>query len=329
MTPSLPYCAPLAPLPENGAPRPRWSVMIPTYRCARYLGDTLRGVLAQDPGREIMQIEVVDDASDDDPAAVVQAVAGDRVTFSRQPRNRGHIANFQTCLERARGEIVHLLHGDDKVLPGFYEALARGFEVAPGLGAAFCRAVYLGPDGRETGITAVERFESGLLPDAAERLASEQRVMTPAIVVRRAVYEALGGFDRRLACAEDWEMWVRIAAHYPIWYEPRPLAVYRMHGQSNTGRHVARAADAAYNRIAIGIIAGHLPPQRAPEITRRARQIYAASALDVARDLLAQGNRAGFAAQVREAFRLAPSFGLVRRAVGMALRSRRGGADAR
>jgi hypothetical protein len=30
MTPSLPFCAPLAPLPEDGAPRPRWSVMIPT-----------------------------------------------------------------------------------------------------------------------------------------------------------------------------------------------------------------------------------------------------------------------------------------------------------
>jgi glycosyltransferase involved in cell wall biosynthesis len=329
MTPSLPFCAPLAPLPEDGAPRPRWSVMIPTYRCARYLGDALRGVLAQDPGREIMQIAVVDDASDDDPDAVVRAVAGDRVTFFRQPSNRGHIANFQTCLERARGEVVHLLHGDDQVRPGFYEALGRGFESTPGLGAAFCRAVYLGPDGRETGMTAVERPEAGLLPDAAERLASEQRIMTPAIVVRRTVYEALGGFDRRLACAEDWEMWARIAAHYPIWYEPRALAVYRMHGASNTGRHVASAADAAYNRIAIGIIAGHLPPERAPEIARRARQTYAASALEVARDLLAQGNGVGYAAQVREAFRLTPSLGLLRRALGMALRSHRGRTDAR
>ena len=41
--------------------------------------------------------------------------------------------------------------------------------------------------------------------------------MTPSIVVRRSVYERLGSFDRRLVCAEDWEMWVRIAAHYPIW----------------------------------------------------------------------------------------------------------------
>ena len=43
--------------------------------------------------------------------------------------------------------------------------------------------------------------------------------MTPCIVVRRSVYEELGGFDDRLACAEDWEMWVRVAARFPVYYE--------------------------------------------------------------------------------------------------------------
>ena len=58
--------------------------------------------------------------------------------------------------------------------------------------------------------------------------------MTPCIVVRRSVYEELGGFDDRLACAEDWEMWVRLAARFPVYYEERPLACYRLHGNSNT-----------------------------------------------------------------------------------------------
>ena len=45
-----------------------------------------------------------------------------------------------------------------------------------------------------------------------------------SIAVRREAYECLGGFDARLKCSEDWEMWVRIAARYPIWHEPAPLA---------------------------------------------------------------------------------------------------------
>ncbi len=297
---------PVAPLPP-GPERPRWSVMIPTYRCARYLGATLESVLAQDPGPGVMQIEVVDDGSDDDPEAVVQALGRGRVGFFGQPRNVGHIANFHTCLTRARGEIVHLLHGDDVVRPGFYAALQRGFDAHPGLGAAFCRPVYADAAGNAVAMVPEEQPEAGLLPDALARLATEQRIMTPSIAVRRAVYERLGGFDRRLACAEDWEMWVRIAAHFPIWYEPRPLAVYRMHGDSNTGRHAASAADAAYNRMAIDIFARYLPPDRAPAITRRARRLYAASALATARDLLRAGDTAGCLAQLREALRLAPS----------------------
>src|SRR5215211_1793383 len=100
---------------EQSVERPLWSVMIPTYECAGYLRQTLRSVLAQDPGPEVMQIEVVDDASTDDPAAVVAELGGGRVDFFRQPRNVGHVENFNTCLRRAQGRLVHLLHGDDAV----------------------------------------------------------------------------------------------------------------------------------------------------------------------------------------------------------------------
>src|SRR6266566_1236858 len=101
--------------------RPLWSVMIPTYNPrADYLEETLRSVLEQDPGPEQMQIEVVDDASADCPEDVVQSIGSGRVAFIRQPTNCGAIANFNTCISRSRGELIHILHGDDFVLPGFY-----------------------------------------------------------------------------------------------------------------------------------------------------------------------------------------------------------------
>src|SRR5215470_11545792 len=74
------YRARVLPVPD-GTTRPLWSVMIPTYNCAKYLRETLTSVLAQDPGAEQMQIDVVDDCStEDDPEAVVREL-GSRVVF--------------------------------------------------------------------------------------------------------------------------------------------------------------------------------------------------------------------------------------------------------
>ena len=159
------------------------------------------------------------------------------------------------------------------------------------------------------------------------RLAREQQIMTPCIAVRRDVYEKLGGFDRRLKCSEDWEMWVRIASQFPVWYDPEPLALYRMHPQSNTGRHIRSAGDMAYTRMAIDIFKSYIPAELAEEVAASARRTYALSALDIARRLLNDGDWAGCLAQMREAFRFDPSF----RTLGRALRllASRGGGSVR
>lgn len=310
--------AQIAPITDNLA-RPTWSVMIPTYNCARFLAECLRSVLDQAPGPDEMQIEVIDDGSSDDVEAVVRAVAGDRVIFHRQPHNVGHIRNFATCLSRSRGRYVHLLHGDDRVEPGFYAALQEGFESSPEIGAAFCRHRFIDAEGRELSIPDVEQPEAGLLAGGVERLAEEQRIMTPSIVVRREAYEELGGFDPRLACAEDWEMWVRIAAHYPVWYEPSVLSGYRMHQASNSGRHFRMAEELGYTRRAIKIFADYLPPPRARAIVRRARLTYADTALNNARKFARSGDRRGMRAHLMEAIKMSSSPTVLRRAAGIAL----------
>lgn len=290
--------------------------MIPTFNCARYLSEALGSVLAQDAGPEHMQIEVVDDHSThDEPAAVVEAVGRGRVTLYRQDANVGHVRNFETCLRRARGRLIHLLHGDDYVRDGFYQRMERAFANAD-VGAAFCRQVFMDADGHWQGVSPLELRQSGVLPDALERLAAEQRIMTPSIAVRRDVYEALGGFDTRLVCSEDWEMWVRIASRYAIWYEVEPLAVYRMHDASNTGRHVRSGADMRYTCQAISIFRSYLPDPIADTVSRKARETYALSALVTARSLLRRGEVGGGLAQSREALRCCAS----RKVVGRMLR---------
>ena len=320
-----PYRAEIPPISDSEA-RSFWSVMIPTFHCARFLGKTLESVLAQDPGPEVMQIEVVDDGSTlDDPESVVAEVGQGRVTFYRQPQNVGHTKNFETCLKRARGKVIHLLHGDDYVLDGFYRKLQHAFESRPEIGAAFCRQIFMDHAGHWEGYSALEQSESGILNNGLEHLALEQRIMTPSIVVRRNVYEQLGGFDSRLICTEDWEMWVRIAAQYPVWYEVEPLAAYRMHSASNTGRHVRNGDDIRYTRMAIEIFKSYLPREKADQLSKRARETYAFSALDTAYSMFLKGDFPAVLAQGREAIYLSRSPRVMQRIGRMLLRAARVG----
>lgn len=107
----------------NEIARPIWSVMIPTYNCAQYLRETLTSVLCQDPGEAVMQIEVIDDFSIDNPKVVVDEIGQGRVAFYQQPRNVGAIQNFNTCIQRSRGYWIHILHGDDMVESNFYSKM--------------------------------------------------------------------------------------------------------------------------------------------------------------------------------------------------------------
>jgi glycosyltransferase involved in cell wall biosynthesis len=111
----------------SGHDRPMWSVLIPVYNCARYLEETLAGVLSQDPGETVMEIIVIDDCSSDDPGEVVERLAGSRARFIRQTENVGKIRNYETGLNESRGILIHQLHGDDRVRPGFYRSMELAF----------------------------------------------------------------------------------------------------------------------------------------------------------------------------------------------------------
>lgn len=284
--------------------RPLWSVMIPTYNCASFLRQTLTSVMAQDPGAEMMQIQVVDDHSTlDDPETVVRELGQGRVGFYRQPQNVGHTSNFATCLQRSRGHLIHLLHGDDCVLDGFYATLQNAFTEHPEIGAAFCRQIYMNEQGHWQEFSTLEQTQSGTLPNWLERIAIHQRIQTPSIVVRRSVYEQLGGFDHRISWAEDWEMWVRIAAQYPVWYEPKPLAAYRIHSSSSTGRHAYTGENIRDLVRAIEIIKPYLPQASAQKLSQRSREHWAFYAQWSAYQMLAQGKLDGAITQVREGIR--------------------------
>ncbi|HEY4376049.1 MAG TPA: glycosyltransferase family A protein, partial [Acidimicrobiales bacterium] len=127
--------------------------MLPTHDDADLLARALASVLAQDPGRDQMQIEVVDDASTiGDAAALARELAGDRIQVHRLPDNVGASGTFTECVRRARGRWVHLLHADDLVRPGFYDAYRATLESHP-CAMAVGRGWFVDADEQDLGLS--------------------------------------------------------------------------------------------------------------------------------------------------------------------------------
>lgn len=259
--------------PVTSTKRPLWSVMIPTYNCTRFVKAALESVLQQDPGADVMQIEVVDDGSTDgDVETLVQEVGKGRVLFYRQPQNRGSLRNFETCLNRAKGHWVHLLHGDDMVAEGFYAEIQRLFEDHPEAGAAIVKNSYINTDGYETGIERQIQNQPGIIQNWLEIIATRQRLQPPAIVVKREVYEKLGGFFA-VHYGEDWEMYTRIAANYPVAYSPKYLAKYRVHGDNITSQSYLKGQHIKDLKTVIEIIQNYLPPHLRKKVKKASLRI--------------------------------------------------------
>jgi Glycosyl transferase family 2 len=221
--------------------RPLWSVMIPTYNNIDYLAQTLESVLAQDPGGDQMQIEVVDNCSTEgDIEAFVATIGKGRVAFHRHPESVGGcMHNFNACLRRSRGELVHILHSDDYVAPGFYETYRQAAANHPDKMMFICRVF----DVDETG--EIEGLSPRLLyleqPGDTSPQFYVNDIRFPGVVMRRSLYEQTGGFYEHIIHAHDWEMWMRAIHPGRALSINQPLAYYRVFDGSDTSKMVRTA----------------------------------------------------------------------------------------
>lgn len=249
--------------------------MIPVYNCATYLEDTLQSVLLQDLGEDTMQIQVVDDASTDlDVKTLVEKVGKGRVEYFRQPENIGSLRNFETCINHAHGHLVHLLHGDDRIIPGFYAKMTGLHERYPQVGAAFSRYASISEDGDRLSLSTAVEEEEGILDNWLERIAQQQQIQYACMTVRREVYEKLGSFYGT-SYGEDWEMWVRIARYYPVAYTPEILADYRIRAHSITWEKSRNGQLVSDLLNVFSRIQSHLPNEEGKKIIDSSKKDYA------------------------------------------------------
>ncbi len=227
----------IPPVPEDGKLRQFWSVMIPAYNPNRdYLEQTLRSVLVQDSGSAQMQIEVVDDCSPKvDVAAMVREIAGDRIKVSQTSKNLGLAGCWNTCIERSRGEWVHILHQDDYVLPEFYQTLAKTAGRHPEIGLLATRSFFIDHENTILGVTPrLCGMENG--SRKADDFFYGTPIQCPGVVVKRSVYQAHGGFRSDLIFTLDCEMWARVISNAGGLVTSAVLACYRSSDGNETSR---------------------------------------------------------------------------------------------
>ena len=228
-----------------GVRRPRWSVMIPAYNSARTIAETLRSVLAQAQAPREMQIAVVDNVSTDETLAIAKnTIAAHgltrRVEIHQNPSNLGMVGNFNSCLRLARGEVIHLLHADDFIQPGFYAAIEARMRQHPEAEIFAARVITIDPHGELECVTnRLARQGALTVFDAAY----ENHLYPPGVVVRRSGYERVGGYSNVISYLPDWEMWTRLLEHLPGVFINQLLACYRQNPGNATDYFSRTARD--------------------------------------------------------------------------------------
>ena len=216
---------------------PLLSVIIPCYRGERFIAESIGSILSQ--ADDTVEIVVVDDASPDHSAQVVNDIGDARIRLVRHERNRGIAAARNTGLSSARGSLIAFLDQDDLWLPGLCSALTRVLRDDSGqrMALAFCDTLVRGPTGREwPGYDAIPMRVHELSSDALLAVLLRDRFLAlGAAMIRRGALLAAGPFNEAIrGGSDDFDMLVRLAEHGAFARVPQPLFVHRLHGGNFT-----------------------------------------------------------------------------------------------
>ncbi|HZR22167.1 MAG TPA: glycosyltransferase [Vicinamibacterales bacterium] len=206
--------------------KPLVSVVITNYNCGRFVADAVETALGQSyPHVEVI---VVDDGSTDDSLSVL-APYRDRVRVVAQP-NQGVSGARNTGIRESRGDLVAFFDADDR---WHRDKLAKQVPLFanPAVGLVYCGVEYIDERGNSLG-TNLRGLRGRVLRDIA--LLRETVVLAggSTAVVRKRLFDAVGGFDPELSTAADWDMWRRIACVAEIDVAREPLMQYRLRAGS-------------------------------------------------------------------------------------------------
>ncbi len=219
----LSYLRPSASSADNPLLRPclrrdtgpvKISVVIPAHNAAATVARAILSVQTQTQAPD--DIILVDDASDDDTAAIAERLGA---TTIRLTARQGAAAARNAGVDAATGDVIAFQDADDEWLP---DKLARQLPLLDGAAFVACGARLYAEDGTDLG-----PLYDGQIPaegtESWRGLLARNTIATPCVLVWRHAFDAVGGFDPALPVAEDQDLWLRLAQHGRLRYLDAPL----------------------------------------------------------------------------------------------------------
>ncbi len=214
---------------------PKVSVIMPLFNMERYVAAAVTSALAQSyPDFELL---IVDDGSTDRSVEICRSFTDPRIRIIHQ-ENRGLASARNTGIGNSLGDYIAFLDADDVWRQAKLDRHLAHLKANTHVGVSYCRAAYMGEDGRLSGIYQKPKLRNITPYDLFVR---DPVTNGSSPVIRRCVFEEIGRpppdgpasrswyFDESLERCEDWECWIRIASTTRWRFEgvPEVLVHYR------------------------------------------------------------------------------------------------------
>jgi glycosyltransferase involved in cell wall biosynthesis len=197
------------------------SVVIATFNMGRYLPQAVQSVLSQTYTH--VEILIIDDGSTDDTAQIVRRWDQDeRVRVYRQP-NAGQAQARNRGVALSKGRYVAFLDADDEWLP---HKLSRQMPLFanPQVGVVYSEYECMDGEGRALPKPPTRMYRGRV----TAALLIDNFVSFQTAVVPRECLERHGAFDESVRMGDDYDLWLRLSAHYEFDFIPQPTARYRV-----------------------------------------------------------------------------------------------------
>ena len=215
-------------------PLPLVSVIIPVRNCREYIHEAIDSVLGQDYSN--LEILIIDDGSDDYRYSELEKWDGRIAVHRLSGMGVSHARNIAMAL--AKGAYFAFLDADDIWFPGKLAAQVDYCERNPQVGCVFGAFARWERDasGRfppssslTTNCRALTENEPARSGWIYTRLLMGQLVGMNTAVIRREVFEQLGGFDESMRIGEDYLFWLKVSRVFEMHALAGTVALYRNH----------------------------------------------------------------------------------------------------